>query len=56
MGDNELTRPVVVAFRNRVSDKGAGDRVSESADHRGEVEEPGIVERLNPSGGGVLLW
>jgi hypothetical protein len=56
MWDNELTRPVVVAFRNRFSDKGVGDRLSESADLIGEVEEPAIVERLNPAGGGVLLW
>ena len=51
-----MTRPVVVAFRKRVSDKGVGDRLPESADHIGEVEEPATVERPNPAGGGVLLW
>ena len=47
MGDNELTRWVVVAFRNRVSGKGVGARLSESADRVGEFEGPATVHPPN---------
>lgn len=56
IGDTELTSPVVTAFRNRFSDKGVGDRLPESADRVGEVEEPAAVHPPDPAGGEVLLW
>ena len=56
MGDNELTRQVVVAFRNRVSGKGVGDRLSESAYRVGEFEGPATVHPPAPAGGSILLW
>lgn len=51
-----MTRLVVVGFRNRVSDKGVGDRLPESAKGVGEVEEPATVHPPDTAGGEVLLW
>jgi hypothetical protein len=56
MGDNELTRLVVVWFRNRLSDKAVGDRLPESAKGVGEIDEPATVQPPDTAGGEVLLW
>jgi hypothetical protein len=56
VGEQESARSVVVAFRNRVSDKGVGDGLAEAADATGEAEEVTTVHRPDLAGGEVLLW
>jgi len=55
-GNQESTRPVVVAFPNRVSDKAVGDTLRESVDFVDEVEQPAAVHPRDSAGGEVLLW
>jgi hypothetical protein len=56
MGAQEAARHVVVAFRNRISDKGVGDGLPQAADAVGEAKEVTTVQGPDLAGGEVLLW
>lgn len=56
MGNPESRSHVVVAFRNRISNRKVSDGLPQAADAVGEAKEVTTAHRPDLPGGEVLLW